>query len=80
MATTTKETKPVEAPSRKMVKVMIPKSREHMDDVFVGVNGETFLIQRGVEVEVPDYVKEVLDNKERMNNLALDRQMALQGK
>ena len=28
--------------------------------MFVAVNGESYLIQRGVEVEVPDYIAEVL--------------------
>ncbi len=34
----------------------------YKDDVFVAVNGRTFQIMRGVEVEVPDYVAEVLDH------------------
>ncbi|MCD7947862.1 MAG: hypothetical protein LUG13_06155 [Oscillospiraceae bacterium] len=32
----------------------------YKDDVFVAVNGKGWLIQRGVDVEVPDYVAEVL--------------------
>ena len=72
MATTkTDETKP------KMVKVKLRKDREHQDDVTVGLNGEMFRIKRGVEVEVPEGVKEILDNTERMDELALDRSMAL---
>ena len=43
----------------------LPTSRE-MIDVFVSVNMETFLIKRGVEVEVPDYVAEVLQHQEEM--------------
>ncbi len=72
MATTkTEETKP------KMVKVKLRKDREHQDDVTVGLNGEMFRIKRGVEVEVPEGVKEILDNTERMDELALERSMAL---
>lgn len=72
MATTkTDETKP------KMVKVKLRKDREHQDDVTVGLNGEMFRIKRGVEVEVPEGVKEILDNTERMDELALERSMAL---
>ena len=61
MATTTNiETK------RNMVKVKIPRTRADEEDVFVSVNMETFLIKRGVEVEVPDYVAEVLQHQEEM--------------
>ena len=58
MATTNTETK------RKMVKIKIPRTRADEEDVFVSVNMETFLIKRGVEVEVPDYVAEVLQHQE----------------
>ncbi len=60
MATTNTETK------RKMVKIKIPRTRADEEDVFVSVNMETFLIKRGVEVEVPDYVAEVLQHQEEM--------------
>ncbi len=72
MATTkTEETKP------KMVKVKLRKDREHQDDLTVGLNGEMFRIKRGVEVEVSEGVKEILDNSERMDDLAMERSMAL---
>ena len=51
---------------RKMVKVRIPRTKADQEDVFVSVNMETFLIKRGVEVEVPDYVAEVLQHQEEM--------------
>ena len=54
------------APKKKMVKVRIPRTRADEEDVFVSVNMETFLIKRGVEVEVPDYVAEVLRHQEEM--------------
>lgn len=60
MATTNTETK------RKMVKIRIPRERADQEDVFVSVNMETFLIKRGVEVEIPDYVYEVLMHQEEM--------------
>ena len=50
----------------KMVKIRIPKTKEQKDDVFVSVNFRTYQIQRGVEVEVPDFVAEVLQNREKM--------------
>lgn len=51
---------------RKMVKIRIPRTKKDQEDVFVSVNLETFLIKRGVEVEVPDYVAEVLQHQEAM--------------
>ena len=50
----------------KMVKIRIPKTKEQKDDVFVSVNYRTYQIQRGVEVEVPDFVYEVLQNQQKM--------------
>ena len=51
---------------RKMVKIKIPRTKADQEDVFVSVNMETFIIKRGVEVEVPDYVAEVLQHQEEM--------------
>lgn len=52
------------ADTKKMVKIRIPRTKADQEDVFVSVNMETFLIKRGVEVEVPDYVAEVLRHQE----------------
>jgi hypothetical protein len=52
--------------TKKMVKIRIPRTKADQEDVFVSVNMETFLIKRGVEVEVPDYVAEVLQHQEEM--------------
>lgn len=52
--------------TKKMVKIKIPRTKADEEDVFVSVNMETFLIKRGVEVEVPDYVAEVLTHQEEM--------------
>lgn len=54
----------------KKVLIRIPKTRAEQGDVFVSVNERTWLIQRGVEVEVPECVAEVLRNKERMEEEA----------
>ena len=49
--------------AKKMTKVKLFKDYgEYKDDVFVAGNGESYLIQRGVEVEVPDYIAEVLEH------------------
>ena len=63
MATETKTTK--------MVKIKIPKTRDNLDDVYVAVNGRSFLIKRGEYVEVPEYVAEVLQHQEEMISEAM---------
>lgn len=62
MATTTTTTEK----ATKMVKIKIPRTRKDQEDVFVSVNNYNCVIQRGVEVEVPDYVAEVLQHQEEM--------------
>lgn len=51
---------------QKMVKVRIPRTKKDEEDVFVSVNNYTCIIKRGVEVEVPDFVAEVLQHQEEM--------------
>lgn len=60
------EKKPENAPAKaKRVKIKLPRLRDQKDaDVFVAVNGENFTIKRGVEVQVPDYIAEVLRHSE----------------
>ena len=43
---------------------------KYKDDVFVSVNGNKFLIKRGVEVEVPRYIKNALDLSEEQKGYA----------
>lgn len=50
----------------KKVKIKLPKIKGETDDVFVSVNNYTCVIKRGEEVEVPVFVKEVLDHQEEM--------------
>lgn len=45
--------------------------------VFVGINGETWLIQRGVDVEVPKAVAEVLERSAAQDEEAARRAEAL---
>lgn len=68
MATETKTTK--------MVKIKIPKTRDNADDVYVAVNGRSFLIKRGEYVEVPEYVAEVLQHQEEMLAAAMEYEEA----
>lgn len=50
----------------KKVTIRLPKIKGESDDVFVSVNHYSCIIKRGVEVEVPVFVKEVLDHQEEM--------------
>ena len=49
-----------------MVKIRIPRTSPKQEDVFVSVNMYTCIVKRGVEVEVPDFVAEVLRHQEEM--------------
>ena len=71
MANTTSTTKPVEV-KEKLVKIIVPKTRELQDDVYVSVNDRNWQIKRGVEVEVPECVIEVLNHQTEMESIALE--------
>ena len=43
----------------------------YKEPVFVAVNGEAYLVQRGVDVEVPKAIAEVLQHSEEMDNAAM---------
>lgn len=58
MATTEKTEK------EKLVKIRIPRTRKDDPDVFIGINDRTWLIKRGVEVEVPECVAALLRDQE----------------
>jgi hypothetical protein len=60
------ETKKTDTPKEKMVKIRIPKTKNDQEDVFVSVNFRTWQIKRGVEVDVPACVAEVLRHQEEM--------------
>ena len=50
---------------KEKVKIKLFKDNDkYKDDLFVSVNGRTFQIQRGVEVEVPKAVEEVIRRSE----------------
>lgn len=51
------------AKKEKMVKIRLFKdSNKYKNDLFVGVNGRTFQIKRGVEMEVPESVALVIED------------------
>lgn len=61
---------------KKTVKVRLPKVKADQEDVFVSVNDYTCIVKRGVEVEVPVFVAEVLQHREEM----LEKIMELESK
>lgn len=58
--------------ANKKVKIRLPLTRTERDDVFVGLNGKTYLIKRGVEVEVSEGVAKILERREKMLSLAME--------
>lgn len=67
------------APAEKKVKIKIPLVRgESNADVYVSVNDRSWLIKRGVEVEVPECVKEQLEHEERQLRAAYDFQDSME--
>ena len=63
MSETVKKT---EAPKEKLVTIKIPRVSAKQEDVPVWVNEKSWLIKRGVEVQVPECVAEVLRHQEEM--------------
>ena len=55
----------------KMVTVMLPRGRKQEENfVIVSVNGRSWKIMKGAQVDVPDYVSEVLENRRMMQEEA----------
>lgn len=74
---TTQEAEAVQAePTEEKDTVVIrlfKDNQRYKAPVFVGVNGVTYLVQRGVDVEVPKAVAEVLEHSEEMDNAAMEK-------
>ena len=79
--TTTPKTKKSKLfPNEPLVTIKLPLTRTEKDDVWVAVNGKSMLIKRGVEVEIPKCIYEVLQHKEEMLIKAMETQDALSSK
>lgn len=63
----------------KEVTIQLPLSRHEKDDVFVGVNGKSWLIKRGEAVKVPACVAEILKNREKMLMQAMEFEASAAG-
>lgn len=59
---TAEEIQRVDSKSAKKIKIHIAKTKDDKSDVYVAVNGTSYLIQRGVNVEVPDYLLSTLND------------------
>ncbi|MBR2777568.1 MAG: hypothetical protein IKD75_10815 [Prevotella sp.] len=46
--------------------VRIPRTRKDEEDVHVGLNFKDYVIKRGVDVEVPLAVAEILEHRDEM--------------
>lgn len=57
---------------KKTVKIKLPLTRSDKDDVYVAINGKSWLIKRGEAVELPWNVAKVLERQEKMLSKALD--------
>lgn len=68
------------ATKEKMVKIRLPLLKENNTDVLVGVNGRTWLIKRGVEVEVPEVCAIELRHQEEAEMKAYERMQGLMSK
>lgn len=45
---------------------------KYKDDVQVIVNGTVYIVKRGIDVEVPNFVAEVLDNAQQQSQYAIE--------
>lgn len=64
----------------KMVTVhLIKDGYRYKDDVFVGVNGKTYLIQRGKDVKVPEAVAKVLADSQHQDEMTNQMMESLSG-
>ena len=52
--------------AKETVKIKLPLTRTEKEDVYVALNGKSYLIKRGEYVEVPVGVAEILEHQDTM--------------
>ena len=72
MAENKKKVETTEVVKEEMVTIKLPKIRGGADSIWVSVNDKKWQIKRGVEVEVPACVAEVLEAREKQLERAYD--------
>ena len=55
-----------------LVRIKLPKEREDQEDKVVWVNDRRFLIKKGVPVDVPRCVADILEQEENMLQIIFD--------
>lgn len=68
--------------TKETVKIKLPMTRNEKDaeGVYVAVNGKPYQIKRGVAVEVPACVAEVIEHSEEMQMVAMEFEAAAKAK
>ena len=62
----------------KTVRIRLPIERDNKEDKVVWVNDRRFLIKRGVPVDVPESVAEILENEEKMLSIRYEYERKMQ--
>lgn len=62
----------------KIVRIRLPIERDNKEDKVVWVNDRRFLIKRGVPVDVPESVAEILENEEKMLSVRYEYESKMQ--
>lgn len=68
------------APKVNMVHYKLPRIPGGSNQEYVSVNDESYLIRRGEDVVIPDYIAAVLDNSEREKEKFLEKLERMQNK
>ena len=58
--------------------IRLPIERDNKEDKVVWVNDRRFLIKRGVPVDVPESVAEILENEEKMLSVRYEYESKMQ--
>lgn len=68
-----------EKTTEKMVRIRLFKDdNEYRDDLIASVNGRTYTIKRGVDVEVPECIAEVIRHSDEQRMAAMETMHELQ--